>query len=164
MGGKWENRRFSRASRSAAASRKNRLWKVTFHRRSFMFEQRYRNVIVMTGNSNACIGSFGWSVLGPKRNGTPLYYGQFPMYVPTGLEKPMLAEQIAGGNWHLLKSTYFIREWVKECLKIEAIVCGYYGKSGKVRKVMHKTHHEWHTNYTIYTSIWGASLLTHVLF
>ena len=25
--------------------------------------------------------------------------------VPTGLEKPMLAEQIAGGNWHLLKST-----------------------------------------------------------
>lgn len=25
--------------------------------------------------------------------------------VPTGLEKPLLAEQIAGGNWHLLKST-----------------------------------------------------------
>ena len=61
--------------------------------------------------------------------------------VPTGLEKPLLAEQIAGGNWHFLKSTSLESEY-KECLKIEAMVCGYYGKTGKVRKVMHKTHHE----------------------
>lgn len=92
--GKWENRRFSRASRSAAASKKKSSVERLFHWLTlslFCFKNFF--------HTRAEIQKRNYDDWYPASNGFSR------PDVPTGLEKPMLAEQIAGGNWHLLKST-----------------------------------------------------------
>ena len=92
--GKWENRRFSRASRSVAASRKKSSVERLFHWLTlslFCFKNFF--------HTRAEIQKRNYDDWYPASNGFSR------PDVPTGLEKPLLAEQIAGGNWHLLKST-----------------------------------------------------------
>ena len=93
--GKWENRRFSRASRLAFAK--------CIEKKSSV--ERLFHWLTL---SLFCLKNlFHTRVEIQKRNYDdwyPVSDGFSRPDVPTGLEKPLLARQIAGGNWHLLKS------------------------------------------------------------